>query len=457
MKADHVYRAQSGAQTRFLATKADIAIYGGAAGSGKTYAELLESLRHHLNPLASCVMFRRESTQITNPGGLWDESSKMFPHFGAKSNQQSLQWIFPSGYKVKMSHLQHEKDKYNWQGSQIPIIIFDEVTHFTESQFWYLLSRNRSDSGVKGYVRATCNPDANSWVKNMISWYLDDNGQYPVKWKSGILRYFVRLNDQLFWSDDPEKLKVDYDVKDVDIKSFTFIPATIEDNQILLQNDPAYLSNLRALPEVEKERLLMGNWAITNSGNIFKQSDFKSYVIKPAKFDYMIMTVDTAQKTKEHNDYTVMQAWGLVKDKGIYLMDQVRGKFEFPDLKIMFESFSNKYPYNKIYVEDAVSGTALIQSVKMGLTRPIETIIRTKDKYTRAFDVSGYVQSGYVYLNPMSEYYTDLIAELVAFSADGSHKHDDQVDCLVDAVDKLLINKPVLVTDTINLTRRKIA
>ena len=82
------------------------------------------------------------------------------------------QFIFPSGAKVMFDHLERYSDCLSYQGSQIPLIIFDELTHFDEEVFWYMLSRNRSDSGVSGYIRASTNPDPDSWVCSFISWWI---------------------------------------------------------------------------------------------------------------------------------------------------------------------------------------------------------------------------------------------------------------------------------------------
>src|SRR5690606_2742766 len=161
---------QPGPQTAFLSTSADIAIYGGAAGGGKSWALLLEPLRHIHNPKFGGVIFRRESKQVTNEGGLWDESEKIYPLVGAKPRVGDLQWVFPSGCCLTFAHLQHETDKLSWQGSQIAFIGFDELTHFTRTQFFYMLSRNRSLCGVAPYIRATTNPDADSWVAEFIAW-----------------------------------------------------------------------------------------------------------------------------------------------------------------------------------------------------------------------------------------------------------------------------------------------
>src|SRR5262249_1558747 len=157
-----------GPQTAFLRTSADIAIYGGAAGGGKTWALLLEPLRHINNPEFGGVTFRRTSPQIRNQGGLWDESAKLYPLLKADPRQTYLEWGFPSGAKLRFAHLQYETDVADWQGAQIPFIGWDQLEHFTEQQFFYMFSRNRSTCGVRPYQRATVNPDADSWVAKLI-------------------------------------------------------------------------------------------------------------------------------------------------------------------------------------------------------------------------------------------------------------------------------------------------
>ena len=145
-------RPQKGPQEDFLASTADIAIFGGGAGGGKTYGLLLEPLRHIHNSAFGSVVFRRNTTQIRNEGGLWDESQEIYPYVGAVGAESRLDWKFPSGAKLKFAHLEYEKTVFNYQGSQIPLIIFDELTHFTKKQFWYMFSRNRSTCGVRPYV-----------------------------------------------------------------------------------------------------------------------------------------------------------------------------------------------------------------------------------------------------------------------------------------------------------------
>lgn len=115
--AQTIIRPQSGPQTTFLASPADIAIYGGSAGGGKTWALLMEPLRHIANPQFGAMFFRRSTVQVRNEGGLWDESEKLYPAVGAAPKEHVLQWSFPSGSSVSFAHLEHDKTVLNWQGS----------------------------------------------------------------------------------------------------------------------------------------------------------------------------------------------------------------------------------------------------------------------------------------------------------------------------------------------------
>jgi predicted phage terminase large subunit-like protein len=257
-------KPQRGPQEAFLKSTADIVIYGGGAGGGKSWALLLEALRHIKNPSYSGVIFRRTYPMIRNAGGLWDASGKLYPLLGARPRETSLTWRFRAGSTVTFRHLKLESDRFSWQGSEIVYLAFDELTHFSEEQFWYLLSRNRSTCGVRPYLRATCNPDADSWVRNLINWWIGDNG-LPIPERSGVLRHFERVNGDLFWHDAPT----------ADSKSLTFIPASLYDNPALMSADPDYLKNLKALPLVERERLLQGNWNVKAvAGKVFKPEWF---------------------------------------------------------------------------------------------------------------------------------------------------------------------------------------
>ena len=280
-------RPQEGPQTAFLSSPADIAIYGGAAGGGKSWALLAEPLRNIGNPKFGAVIFRRTTTQIRNEGGLWDESSYMYPQLGGDPKDMTLDWRFPSGANISMAHLEHDKSVLNWQGSQVPLLCFDELTHFSAKQFFYMLSRNRSTCGVRPYVRATTNPDADSWVAEFIEWWIDQETGYAIPERSGVLRWFVRIGDNIIWADSPEELEMytmpgpDGDMIPIPPKSVTFIPSKLTDNKILMAADPGYMANLMSLPLVERERLLGGNWKIRPSAGMYFKREWVTIVDIP--------------------------------------------------------------------------------------------------------------------------------------------------------------------------------
>lgn len=277
MAAANTIKPQPGPQSQFLGSAADIAIFGGGAGGGKTFALLMEPLRHIGNPGFGAVFFRRSTVQVRNEGGLWDESLKLYPLIGAAPKEHVLEWKFQSGASVSMAHLEHEKTVHNWQGSQIALLLFDELTHFSQKQFFYMLSRNRSMCGVRPYVRATCNPDADSWVATFIAWWINQDTGLPIPERAGVLRWFVRIGDSIIWADSPEDLAAHTMTDEsgnkapIPPKSVTFIPAKLTDNPALMAADPGYMASLLALPTVERERLLGGNWKIRPAAGLYFQ------------------------------------------------------------------------------------------------------------------------------------------------------------------------------------------
>jgi len=130
-------------------------------------------------------------------------------------------------------------------------------------------------SGVKGYIRATCNPDADSWVARFIDWWIDPVTGLPIQERSGVLRWLLRVNDTLHWADKADELISRFDgqlpKETILPKSVTFIPSRLSDNVALMKADPAYLGNLMALPTVERERLLAGNWKIRPAAGLYFQ------------------------------------------------------------------------------------------------------------------------------------------------------------------------------------------
>ena len=284
-----VIRPQPGPQTELLRTPADVIIYGGSAGGGKSYGLLLSPLRYIGVKGFGCTFFRKNYNQIFAQGGLWDQARTIYGGLrGARQRRSSGEWQFLGGggeivSTVRFAHIERDEDVLKWQGSQLCCIGFDELTHFSEQTFFYMLSRNRSTCGVKPHVIATCNPDAESWVAGFISWWIDQNTGYPIPERSGKLRFFLRREDRLYWADTREALWERFHLRTPEERqeprSVAFIPSSVYDNRALLAADPQYLANLKALPLVERERLLMGNWIIRPAAGLyFKREQVGAYL-----------------------------------------------------------------------------------------------------------------------------------------------------------------------------------
>ena len=427
---------QSGPQEQFLMNPANIVIYGGAAGGGKTYALLMECLRWIHVKGFSAVIFRKTSTQVRNPGGLWDTSTKLYSLHGINGvpRESSLEWFFPAGSKIKFGHLDHDNDKFNWQGAQIPLLGFDELTHFSWSQFMYMFSRNRSVSGVPSYIRATTNPDPDSWVRNMIRWWIDEETGYAIPERSGRIKWFVVENDKIIWGDskeellaqDPERLP----------KSFSFVASTIYDNKILLASDPGYLASLKALSRFEREQLLMGNWNVRpTAGMFFQRHTFEVVDAIPAGTRKVRYWDRAATKKTETNDpdYTVGLKLEKDKDNILYITDLVRLQNTPLGVQNAIKNTAKQDgPSVRIGIEQdpgqaGVSEADYLIRLLQGLNA--KTYKASKDKITRALPASAQAEAGNIKVL-RAAWNEDLFRELENFP-DGAH--DDIVDALSGA------------------------
>lgn len=183
-------------------------------------------------------------------------------------------------------------------------------------------------------------------------------------------------------------------------------------------------------------------------GGLFKPEWWNYYKLGSIIPEYRFITADTAQKTKEKNDYTVFQLWGYLEGH-IYLLDQERGKMEAPELRRTGKAFWMKHLHaggatfsqlREMRIEDKSSGTGLIQDLRESTDPPIPItpIQRNIDKVTRAMDMVPYIASGRVHLPEDAPFLLDLEEELRKFTAAMTHSHDDQIDPLLDAIDHAL-------------------
>ncbi|HWQ32556.1 MAG TPA: phage terminase large subunit [Blastocatellia bacterium] len=341
------YSPQPGPQTAFLQSQADIVIYGGGAGGGKSVALLLEALRNVHVPGFTAVIFRRTRPEITKPGGIWDEAGKIYPHapFFGEPNQSELEYRFPSKAKIKFAAIQHRNDLTEWQSAQIALIEFDELTTFEEEMFWFMPSRNRTTCGVKTpYIRAGCNPDPDSFVAKLIAWWIDQETGYAIPERCGVIRWFVRLNNEILWADHKQQLLEQFG-PDCQPMSLTFIRSLVYDNQILLRQNPGYLAGLKGMPLVERERFLGGNWKIRPAaGKVFNREwfDIVDEINIPYKGGVLCRFFDFAATQKELKkddpDFTAGVLMLATSDQQYFVLDVIARQLGPADVETLFDS-----------------------------------------------------------------------------------------------------------------------
>lgn len=445
---------QAGPQTAFMSSPADIIIYGGASGGGKTYALLLEALRHKDVKGFGAVIFRHNYNQITAEGGLWDASQKIFgqvPDAHARKSPK-LHWRFDGGSKLNFAHIEREEDLQSWQGTEIAYIGFDELTHFTKHQFLYMLSRNRSTCGVKPYMRATCNPDVDSWVAEFISWWIDQDTGYPIPERSGQIRWMVNINDVITWFSTREegvKFALGQGIAPKTAeklpKSVTFIASKLEDNKILMESDPGYIANLLAMTEVDKERLLNGNWKIkAAAGKYFLRGQVRMIDRLPDDVVMWCRAWDLAATDEDEDgdaDFTAGVLMGLRRTGTVVVAHVINQRIKAGDVEklVLNTSISDRAKFGFQYVvrmpqdPGAAGKTLAAHYVKLLTGFNIKIVPVSGSKELRATPLAAQWQNGNIEVL-IGDWNDGYFSQMESFP---ESKHDDMVDASSDSFTEL--------------------
>lgn len=226
------------------------ALYGGAAGGGKSDALIIEALRQVHIPHYKALILRKTFPQLAE---LIDKSLNYYPRVFPKAryNASSHTWTFPSGAKIIFGAMQYTKDRTKYQGQAYDFIAFDELTHFTYEEYSYLFSRNRPNGpGTRVYIRATANPGGigHGWVKERFI-----TAAQPMQ----------PIVEEIEWR-EPDGTLQKREQKRI------FVPSSVFDNKALLDNDPQYVQRLASMPEAERNALLYGDWD-SFSGQVFTE------------------------------------------------------------------------------------------------------------------------------------------------------------------------------------------
>ena len=465
-----IIRPQEGPQTHFVATDAEVAIYGGQAGGGKSWALMYIPLAYKDVQGFEGIIFRKTSSEIKKAGSLWDKSFELYGLIdSAEPRVSDIQWRFHEDEfkkkvvsKVSFAYMEHEKDKYNFQGTEVPYIAFDELTHFTKSQFLYLFSRNRSMTGIPGIIRATCNPDPDSFVADLISWYIDKDG-YAIKERSGVIRYMLTDKGEQYqyntmeeltavWGKqyqeeaDEQGIPVQELLRKEYVKTFTFIHASLDDNKILLKKQPGYKASLNALSYIDQKRLKEGNWKIkSGAGSYFREEDFEIVDAPPANKVNTVRFWDraaTAESKKNPDpDWTVGLKMSLAEN-GFYYIEHVLRLRENPGR--VKEAIKNTASSDSVQVavyleqEPGASGVSEVNDLIRYLAGYMAYKV-PKRKNTEALvrPVSSQSIAGNVKI-VRGDWNKEFLMEICNYP---DVSHDDQVVALIGAFTNLTNNK----------------
>lgn len=227
-------------QAAFMARGEYEALYGGAAGGGKSDALVVEALRQVHIPHYKGLILRKTYPELEE---LVEKSLMLYPRAfpGAKYNHSSHAWRFPSGARVLFGSMQHTRDRLKYQGRAFDFVGFDELTHFTWDEYSYLFSRNRPNGpGTRVYIRATANPGGigHGWVKAR---YVTAGPPMTTLWEGIEIRFPDGHREPRY-------------------RSRVFVPASVFDNPALLDNDPSYVDKLALMSPAERDALLYGSW-----------------------------------------------------------------------------------------------------------------------------------------------------------------------------------------------------
>lgn len=287
-------------QNDFIKSEAFETLFGGAAGGGKSHGQLIDALLYALKyPRSSQIIFR--STFADLEKSLIRKSRDIYPQSIASYNDSKHTWKFKNGSIVDFGYIQYEKDVYQYQSAEYDVIRFDELTHFTEFEYTYMISRCRGANNYPKRIKSSTNPGGigHTWVKKRFIDIGEPNKIHTCKLETG-----------------EESTRI-------------FIPSLVTDNKFMLEYDPDYVKRLDNLPEKERKALKFGDWDIFD-GQFFSEFNRRIHVCEPF------------QIPKNWNRYISFD-YGLDK---------------FAVLFIAVDSKNRAYVYNEIHKENLIVSEA---------------------------------------------------------------------------------------------------
>ncbi len=396
-----------------LNTKREV-MFGGAAGGGKSEALLMAGLQFVSFPEYHAIIFRRTFQDLSLPGALIERSKEWLKNTDAYWNDSRKAWRFPSGASLSFGYLDHEGQKFRYQSSEFHFVGFDELSQFSETQYIYLLSRNRKNEGCKIplRMRSATNPGGvgHIWVKKR---FINPTKEERMK--------------------DPEY--------------GNFIPSRLEDNPHI--NKESYIENLNRMDPVQRKQLRDGDWEITESGNMFKKIWFNLIDRKLVPTNIRVVRFWDLAATKPEKGVSKDPDWlagvkmGMDVSSGrIYILDVFHDQVtpHNVDRALTFSAVNDGINVmNYIEEEGGASGKLVMEHYyNMFAGYGLKGIRSTGDKVTRARPFSAAVERGNVYV-VKADWNEAFFYELNVFP---TGEHDDQVDAASGAYNQLVLMNP---------------
>lgn len=388
-------------QAKFLSLTCKEALYGGAAGGGKSDALLMAALQYVDVPGYAAIIFRKTYQDLSLPGGLIPRSHEWLAGTDARWDNTTKTWLFPSGAKLSFGYMDSALDHYRYQGSEFQYIGWDELTQFTQAKYEYMYSRLRStvSINVPFRVRGATNPGGigHMWVKKR---FVDEK---------------TRARDAVF------------------------IPAKVYDNPHIKIKE--YVDSLNYLDPVTRERYLNGDWVIVEAGQMFRREWYGDPVDVAPQHLLKVVAWDLAATEVEEGkdpDHTAGCVMGRDSKGDYYILNMIRARRTPADVEALVRQTAVITGNDADYwmeQEPGSSGVNTIDRYKREVLRGFyfRGEKTTGKKADRARPLSAAVQAGMVKL-VNGPWIDDFLDEGDAFPAG---PHDDQIDAASLAFSKL--------------------
>lgn len=323
--AAKVMGPSSEAHRKFLNCKSNFVIFGAGAGCGKSHQALMLILKYIKDPDFRGVFIRQTSTQLSQAGGLFMEAQSMWRQYGAKfKSHPQMTAVFPSGAEVQFKVCGADRDINNFDGGQFSLVCFDEAQWHSEVQIKYLESRIRSKAKGPHQLICTANPSITSYLYQFVKPYLDMETGIPIPELSGKERWYAVYQGTTVTGETKEDLIALYGPT-CKPQSYTYISATVKDNPIMQQLNPAYVTRLENLKRTERERLYLGSWhAKEESAGYFKRQWCQELDRAPENVTSRVRGMDLAgsipSEAYPNPDWTASVMMSKTKD-GYYVIE----------------------------------------------------------------------------------------------------------------------------------------